>query len=291
MKGYSIAHLLSKQPKSLKKNKHYREMLYYYQTSPKLQKVRFSRRCYSLLLHAKIKPENLKHFYRTYRLPKDPFFPLYFAVKREYLEQKERRKKEKVEYIAKKMRSLPPNVLSFIKYLAEYEKLCNYSGRCPVWNDHLFPKTKKRVREYHRFTIDGWSAFFTDYLALLSRRYRTMGNGVGEKLLACFILECLPELPAVRAGTAAGGGGKSSRGTAAQPGRSSSRGTAYRPGRRSGSASGRGSSGSPAPPYPAPPAEQVVKNYRRLSKLHHPDQGGDAETFVRLKWARDTLSE
>ena len=118
-----------------------------------------------------------------------------------------------------------------------------------------------------------------------------MGNGAGEKLLACFILECLPELPAARAGSAAGRGGKSSRGTAAQPGRSSSRGPAYRPARRSGSASGRGSSGRPAPPHPAPPAEQVVKNYRRLSKLHHPDQGGDAETFVRLKWARDTLSE
>jgi hypothetical protein len=240
MKRYSIAHLLSKQPKSLKKNKHYRDMLYYYQTSPKLKKVRFSRRCYSLLLHAKIKPENLKHFYRTYRLPKDPFFPLYFAVKREYLAQKERRKREKTEYIAKKMRGLPPNVLSFIKFLAKYEKQCNHSGRCPVWNEHLFPNTKKRANEYQSFESVAWIAFFTDYLVLLSRRYRVMKEGDGEKLLACFILECLPELP--------------------------------------------------PPSSLIPPAKEVVKNYRRLSKLHHPDQGGDAAMFVRLKWARDVVT-
>lgn len=31
-------------------------------------------------------------------------------------------------------------------------------------------------------------------------------------------------------------------------------------------------------------------NYRKLSRIFHPDTGGDPDMFIRLKWARDQLA-
>ena len=238
-KPYTIPYLLSKQPKSLKNHSQYPALLHYYHLSPRLKTVRFNRRCYSLLQHAKITPENLKYFYRTYRLPKDPFFPLYFTIKKDYLKQKARRKQEKIQYIAATMRALPESVVEFMKFLAAYEQELNYSNRLPVWNDELFPKTKKRVHQYRTYNYKEWIIFFRRYLEVLGRRYRTQNSATAEKLLACFVLECLPKPPPDTA----------------------------------------------VVPEPA----AILKQYRRLSKLHHPDQGGDAERFVHIKWARDVL--
>jgi hypothetical protein len=238
---YTIQYLLSKQPKSLEKHSQYPAMLHYYHLSPRLKTVRFSRRCYSLLQHAKIAPENLKYFYRTYRLPKDPFFPLYFTIKRDYLKQKAQRKQEKIQYIASQMRALSPSVLGFIKFLAAYEQGLNYSGRHPVWDEQLFPKTKKRVREYAHYRYDDWIQFFRAYLQALEKRYRTPDSRTAEILLAGLVLECLPGvLPR-------------------------------------------------SPDLSRPSPADVMKQFRKLSKLHHPDRGGKAERFVHLKWARDVL--
>ena len=198
MKRYSISHLLSKQPKSIQKHPYYRQMLHHVQLSPKLQKLRFSRRCYSLLLHAKIAPENLKHFYRTYRLPKDPFFPLYFAVKRDYLATKERRKQEKRKYIADQMRRLPPDILSFLQFLARLEQHCNYGNHYPLWSEHLFPKTKKQVRAYHCYSEADWISCFQSFLTRLRQRYRSFPAASAEQLYAGFLLDCLPDLPKPR---------------------------------------------------------------------------------------------
>jgi DnaJ-class molecular chaperone len=41
-------------------------------------------------------------------------------------------------------------------------------------------------------------------------------------------------------------------------------------------------------PHGASPAV-VLNAYRRLSKLHHPDQGGNAEQFVEIQRAYETL--
>jgi hypothetical protein len=242
VKKYSLSYLLSRQPKSLRKNEYYPIMLNYFYSSSKLQTLRFSRRCYSLLLHAKIDPHNLHHFYRTYRLPRDPFFPLYFKIKREYMQEQQRKKEEKTRYIADTMRRLPPPILEFIKYLARLEQRYNYSNRYPMWNKHLFPTTKKRVHEYLHFDFQDWIGFFRHYLDLLAGRYRALTGKTKEKLLACFILECLPELRA----------------------------------------SGR------EPKWPD--EAQVIRQYRRLSLQHHPDQGGNGQVFVELQRARDLLS-
>lgn len=194
-KKYSLGYLLSRQPKSLKKNEYYPIMMSYFRNSERLQRLRVSRRCYSLLQHAKIDPENLHHFYRTYRLPQDPFFPLFFKIKREYLQERQRKQEERVRYIAARMRSLPAPTLGFIKYLGWFEQSCNHSGGYPVWNQHMFPHTKKRVGEYMKFSNAEWINFFKAYLQSFVHRYRRISEETTEKLLACYVLGCLPEKP------------------------------------------------------------------------------------------------
>ncbi len=194
-RNYSLSYLLSKQPKSLQKNEYYPIMMNYFYESSKLQNLRISRRCYSLLQHAKIEAHNLHHFYRTYRLPKDPFFPLFLKIKREYLQEQQRRKEERIRYIAAAMRALPEPILEFIKYLARVEQHYNHSGAYPVWNRHMFPGTKKRVHEYRRFDKREWIQFFRAYLDMLAERYRPLSEETAERLLACFILGCVPQGP------------------------------------------------------------------------------------------------
>lgn len=237
VRKYTIAHLLEQQPKSLRKNPDYKLMLSHFHSSPRLKNLRMSRRCYSLLLHGKIAEHNLVHFYRTYRLPKDPFFPLYFKIKREYLDDRRRRREDKTRYIAEEMRSLPEPYLGFIRYLARFEKELNRAGKNPVWDEHLFPKTKKLARAYREYGREEWLEVFTRYADALEARYRNLNGIAADSLLACFILECVPE-----------------------------------------------------DPKNPPDRETVVRNYRRMSKIHHPDRGGSEAHFVALKWARDVLS-
>ncbi len=236
-RSYSLLYLLEKQPKSLRRDPHYPQMIDRLRTSKKLQSLRFNRRCYSLLQHAKIAPENLKYFYRTYRLPQDPFFPLFFMIKRNYLEERKRKKEEKTRYIAARMRGLPTPVLDYIRFLAELEAGFNKSGRYPMWASTLFPKTKKQVHQYEHYSRGQWIGFFQHYLKQLERRYRRLDEHRAELLLACFIVEELP-----------------------------------------------------APvPLRFPDELRVKRSYRRLSKLHHPDGGGDSSYFVELGRAKDLL--
>ncbi len=247
LKRYSLEYLLSKQPKGLRKHRYYREMLSHYRSSPRLQQIRVSRRCYSLLLHARIKPEYLDNFYRTYRLPRDPFFPLYFRIKRDYLEERSRKREEKVRYIAEKMRTLPPPTLGFIKQLATFEQNYNSGNNFPVWTRHLFPATKKRVREYCSFTQMDWIILFSTHLRRLQQRYHRLDKKTTDRLLAAFILECPPK-------------------------------DENRPGRPH------------AVTLVSVDPEEAARNYRRLSKLHHPDLGGEGDLFLQLQWAKEILT-
>ncbi|MFW5711860.1 MAG: hypothetical protein ACOCZA_07920 [Spirochaetota bacterium] len=247
IKVYSLGYLLSKQPKSLQKHQYYGEMLSYYRSSPRLQKLRISRRCYSLLQHATIKPEFLHNFYITYRLPKDPFFPLFLRVKRDYLQERERKRQAKMQYIAAKMRTLPPQILSFIKFLAAFEQHYNSAGNFPVWTLYMFPTTKKRVREYADLTPEEWLQHFRNHLQHLQQRYRNLDESTTERVLAAYVLDCLPEQ-----------GDKSE---------------------------------TPKAGLPQPDVQTVLRNYRRLSKLHHPDLGGDGALFLQLQWAKEVLTE
>jgi len=239
-KNYSLARLLSRQPKSLAKHPLYSRMLHYYRLSERLRTLRFSRRCYSLLDRAVIAPEHLENFYRTYHLPKDPFFPLFFTIKRDYLKHREDLKRRRENYILARVRELDPQVLGFIRYLGRMEQQLNAAERTPVWERTIYPGSKKRADEYHRCSIDQWAEIFRSFGEGLQERYpRKTGNTDWKRIFAAFILEC-------------------------PPGDSTFH----------------------------PPDEALVKRqYRRLSKLHHPDSGGNPERFRLLKQARDILTE
>jgi len=190
---YTLSRLLERQPKTLRKHPYYTSMYTQYVHSITLQQLRISRRCYSLLNRATVDPQNLKYFYRTYRLPKDPFFPLFFLIKRDYLQGLEKRRKEKKEYIASKMCSLPEQVLEYIKFLARYEQGLHPRALYPVWSQNIFPATKKRVNEYSSFTLLEWVSVFHDYFLSLEKRYTSHTPVMSHRILACFILQCLPE--------------------------------------------------------------------------------------------------
>lgn len=245
---YTIAYLLSKQPKTLAKQPEYPLLMTHYHASDRLKSLRFSRRCYTLLHHARVAPHNLHHFYRTYHLPADPFFPLFFAAKRAYLAEREHIKEERRRYILERMRSLPPDVLATVRYLGHLERHYNAAGRSPLWQSDLFPSSKKAANQLAARTTSEWAEVVGHHLATLQRRYRRLPSSVAERVLACHVLGLIPD-----------------------PGRGSS---------------------SVSRTLPVPPRvsrEQVVRRYRTLSLLHHPDHGGDHARFIEIKRARDVL--
>jgi hypothetical protein len=189
---YSLAYLLSRQPKSLQKQDLYAPMLRQYSTSTRLQQLRFNRRCYSLLHNARVAPHNLPHFYRTYRLPADPFFPLFLATKRAYLDHREELKHRRDRYILETLRALPPPILATIKYLGYLE--CHYNSRAdsPVWQRYLFPGSRKAADEYRRYDQATWLLLFRRHLRRLCARYRTLSDTTADRVIACFLLGLTP---------------------------------------------------------------------------------------------------
>ena len=233
-KSYSLARLLSKQPKSLARHPLYPRMFQFYRLSTSLKSLRFSRRCYSLLDRAVIAPEHLGNFY------KDPFFPLFFAIKRDYLNHRKDLKRRRESYILARVRELDPQILRFIRYLGKLEQKLNAAGKTPVWEKTVYPGSKKRADEYLRCSLDQWIQIFRSFGDGLQRRYpRKAGIADWERVFAAFILECPP--------------------------------------------------GEDSAHYPD--EALVRRQYRKLSKLYHPDSGGNPEHFRLIKQARDILTE
>ncbi|HKJ85217.1 MAG TPA: hypothetical protein VKA06_04040 [Spirochaetia bacterium] len=190
---YSIGYLLARQPKSLAKHANYRAMVAHYHASAPLQHLRMSGRCYALLNNARIAPHNLQNFYRTYRLPGNPFFPLFFAIKRDYLAERERVKEARRQYILAGMRALPPDVLAQIKYLGYLERHYNAGGLSPLWQSRIFPSSKKKVDAYASHTTADWLALYRRHLAELEERYRGLNQLIADRVLACFALGIVPD--------------------------------------------------------------------------------------------------
>ena len=192
MKKYTLAYLLSKQPKTLRKDPRYQLLTEYFVSSSRLSGIRISSRCYKLLNRASVDPENLKYFYRTYRLPEHPFFPLFFAVKRNYLNEQRRRKAQRENDILSRMRSLPADINRFIRLLAEWEKSVNPVKDYPFWSRELYPRSKKKAEEYISYSRMDWILCFENYLRRFRKYYRNVTEPFTEKLLACFVLELIP---------------------------------------------------------------------------------------------------
>lgn len=188
----TIAELLGKQPKSIRSHPDYAAMIGFFYASDRLKRLRLPRRCWSLMNRATVASENLPHFYRTYRLPADPFFPLFFAVKRDYLANRARLAEERRRYIVSRLKALPPEVLERIKYLGFLERHYNAAGASPVWQKHLFPGSKKQADAYTRFDRAAWLERYRRHLSLLVGRYPRITGAAAERVFACFVLELTP---------------------------------------------------------------------------------------------------
>lgn len=191
-KIYSVIYLLDKQPKSLKKEKHYQLMVSFLQNSPTLTGVRFNRRCYSLLNDAIIKPEHLENFYKTYRLPVNPFFPLFFMVKRKYLLKRDNKKLERLQYIETKMEELPSYIRRYSALMKELELKYNRANQFPAFKENLVPKTKKKADLFAKYNHAEWIFFFGNYMSFLADLYVRIPSDLMERMSACLILNCLP---------------------------------------------------------------------------------------------------
>ena len=191
-RAYTIAQLLARQPKGLRRIDHYQAMLRQFNASPRVQQLRVGRRCYALLDAATIEPENLYRFYRTYGLPADPFFPLFLSVKRAYLSDRERVAEERRAYILSKLRGLPPHTLDWFRHVGYLERYYSPTGASPVWQRQLFPGSKKRADELAGLGTLAWRSVFARHLGALAERYPGLTRQAASRLLACFVLELPP---------------------------------------------------------------------------------------------------
>ncbi|MBN2511170.1 MAG: hypothetical protein JXB03_12900, partial [Spirochaetales bacterium] len=197
-KRYSLASLVARQPAAFAKHPRYRELEAHFRSSGLLPRIRISSRCFRILNSASVPPENLKAFYRTYRLPADPFFPLFLTIKTRILSDKARRAKEKKAWIQRAMTGLPDHVLSCLKVLKTAEEELN-RGRHPLWDEVFIPKTKKRARELCAADMPQWARVYAGFGRDLSARYGAKAGSItGLADLAYLAVLQIPFVPGKR---------------------------------------------------------------------------------------------
>ena len=194
----SLASLLDAQPKGLLRDSRHRLLWDYYMSSDTLQKLRISPLCYHLLNDAEVSSENLADFYVRFKLPPHPFFPLFLAVKSKWLEERQRLRDQRDKEIFERIKTLPEHRRRALRILAEYERLHNPADDNPVWENRLYPKTKKRAEEMLRYNEHQWFETWQNHLVRLSQRYRNippLRNQDGQptfsaRILAVLVLRC-----------------------------------------------------------------------------------------------------
>jgi hypothetical protein len=189
VRNYSLLNLLSKQPGLIKKNNDYRNLANIYNASESLKKIRFTRKCYTLLNNCKILPGHLDDFYKTYRFPKNPFFPLFLKTKKEYLDKKKSDKKKRDEYIFKRMKSLPDDIKIYLGYLAKFERSINVRKRYPEWSITIYPGTRKKIDKLFKSSRIQWAMIFFAFIEKLGKRYNNVNLRYGNKIAALFVFE------------------------------------------------------------------------------------------------------
>ena len=191
-KIYTIAYLLDKQPKGLRKDPRYGAMTESFSGSRDLGRLRFNRRCYSLLNEGIIKPEQLDDFYRTYRLPRHPFFPLFLAVKTSYLRERDRVRKEREEYIRTRFEELPLPLKLYLREFALWEKGLRGGGKAVIFHRMIYPGSKKRVHSYLAFGAGDWERVFSSFTEAVQREFPHGRDRNGRILLDRFTLNYPP---------------------------------------------------------------------------------------------------
>ena len=160
---YTIASLLDKQPAGLKKDFRYERLLDSLKGSDRLLSLRFNRRCYTLLDRCIISPENLENFYRTYRLPRHPFFPLFLSVKKAYLNERTRIMEEREKRILSLLEELPGPVQAFLLAFARWESYRRGGGKALIFQRRIYPRTLKRARQYRSWNRRDWIGCFDEF--------------------------------------------------------------------------------------------------------------------------------
>jgi hypothetical protein len=232
---YSLAELLSAQRGPIKRHPDFSRLERLLRESPALRRVRLPRVAYVLLNEPRLDIRHISDFRSTYRVPESPFLSIFLKIKWErravLAANRTRREAENRAIID----GCPVEVLALIRFLEEAERSRNADR--PVWKKRLFPATKRRALQMAEFSWAEWLEFLIDYIGTLRGSYRRIALPNTEALIACMILECLPD-----------------------------------------PATGR-----------LPASGSIKASYRMLSKIHHPDAGGNEERFLLLKQARDTL--
>ncbi len=185
---YTLASLLDAQPKGLVKDSRHRLLWDHFMSSEKLQKLRISRRCYRLLDRARIKPGNLASFYRTYKIPRDAFFPLFLAVKSKWIEDRQSWKERRIKRIEIVMEKLPRRRKKEMERLKILEKALNPAGKAPLWKLFISPSTIKRSEEILIQSDIEWLNLYSRYLGGLTERYHNFSNSKALRVEALLLL-------------------------------------------------------------------------------------------------------
>ena len=143
-------------------------------------------------------PEHLEDFYKNYKLPADPFFPLFLGIKTEWLQERRLWRERRDAEIFARMKDLPDHRRRSLRLLAEYERMHHPAGDNPIWENRLFPKSKKRTEELIRYSEGEWFDEWSRHLERLSLRYRhipPLSDGdenptYSSRVLAVLVLRC-----------------------------------------------------------------------------------------------------
>jgi hypothetical protein len=189
--GIPLARLLGKQSPAFRRDPRFADLESMLAASARLRAVRLGRRACALLNESRLKVENLGDFVETYRLPPSPFFRLFLTMKREARARLDGLRRDRETRIADIAATFPREARGLIGYLAEAERLRNPAA--PLWRAELGPGSLKRAREMAAFGLAEWISFFADYIERLRGAYRRISLVDADTLLACMILECLPD--------------------------------------------------------------------------------------------------
>jgi hypothetical protein len=180
----------------MKKAPRFAELVALLNGSAALRKLSLEPRAWRLLAEPRLRPENLPHFYQSYRLPPHEFFSGFLELKWAQLEAAAARSAERAAFIEASMRSLAPETLAMLEWLKAVEARAH--SKTPLWAEAFEPRTKKRARELAAMDARAWHALFTDTLGLLRGRYPALALSAPGLILDYWALGCLPDPRALK---------------------------------------------------------------------------------------------
>jgi hypothetical protein len=188
---YSLTALLGAQGPGVRNDPRFAELESMIRASPRLAAVRLGRRAYALLDESRLGIENLPDFFATYRIPPGPFFRLFLAIKRDRRARLDYLRRERDRRITDLAATFPSGPRLLIEHLAAVERLRNPAA--PMWRAELRPGSLKRAREMAAFGLSEWIEYFAGYIERLRGAYRRLPPLEADALIACMILECMPD--------------------------------------------------------------------------------------------------